>query len=147
MADMHHEPDSRPNGISEVSLPAIVVAKSYRGEQLTDGTFSVAIELSTFLRDRKEPMATTFHPLPLCLQIRNHSPTGFAWGYEGSGPAQLALALLADALEDVDQALRHYQDFKRAYVAAWPHSWTISANAIRDFVAGRERAARDSFAE
>jgi len=23
--------------------------------------------------------------------VYNHSPTGFSWGYEGSGPAQLAL--------------------------------------------------------
>lgn len=28
------------------------------------------------------------------LAVRNHSPTGFAWGYGGSGPAQLALAVL-----------------------------------------------------
>ena len=28
--------------------------------------------------------------------VRNHSPTGFAWGYGGSGPAQLALAILID---------------------------------------------------
>ena len=34
--------------------------------------------------------------LPLCLNIRNHSPTGFAWGYGGSGPAQLSLAILVD---------------------------------------------------
>lgn len=26
-------------------------------------------------------------------RYRNHSPDGFAWGYGGSGPAQLALAL------------------------------------------------------
>ena len=26
-------------------------------------------------------------------KYRNHSPDGFAWGYGGSGPAQLALAL------------------------------------------------------
>jgi Family of unknown function (DUF6166) len=38
------------------------------------------------------------YPLPLHLEIRNHSPTGFGWGYRGSGPAQLALALLADHL-------------------------------------------------
>ena len=25
------------------------------------------------------------------LTVRNHSPTGPAWGYGGSGPAQLAL--------------------------------------------------------
>ena len=30
--------------------------------------------------------------------IRNHSPSGFNWGYGGSGPAQLALAILADFL-------------------------------------------------
>jgi len=26
--------------------------------------------------------------------FRNNSPTGFAWGYNGSGPTQLALAIL-----------------------------------------------------
>jgi len=35
-------------------------------------------------------------PLPLRLDIVNHSPTGFAWGYSGSGAAQLAVAILAD---------------------------------------------------
>jgi hypothetical protein len=29
-----------------------------------------------------------------------HSPDGFAWGYHGSGPAELARCLLIDALED-----------------------------------------------
>ena len=28
------------------------------------------------------------------LAVRSHSPTGPAWGYGGSGPAQLALAIL-----------------------------------------------------
>lgn len=31
-------------------------------------------------------------PLPLRTDLCNHSPTGFCWGYHGSGPAQLALA-------------------------------------------------------
>jgi len=35
-------------------------------------------------------------PLPPQLRLRNHSPTGFSWGYGGSGPAQLALAILVD---------------------------------------------------
>jgi hypothetical protein len=30
--------------------------------------------------------------------IEKHSPDGFAWGYEGSGPADLARSLLIDAL-------------------------------------------------
>ena len=37
--------------------------------------------------------------------LRNHSPTGYAWGYSGSGPAQLALAILCDALGDDESTL------------------------------------------
>jgi hypothetical protein len=51
-------------------------------------------------------------------RLRNHSPTGFAWGYEGSGPAQLALAILLEAGATDEQALAHYQDFKREQIAA-----------------------------
>ncbi|GAF79707.1 unnamed protein product, partial [marine sediment metagenome] len=38
--------------------------------------------------------------LPPRLDLRNHSPMGFECGYLGSGPAQLALALLADVFDD-----------------------------------------------
>src|SRR5205823_6333568 len=34
------------------------------------------------------------YPLLPRFDLRNHSPTGFEWGYAGSGPAQLSLALL-----------------------------------------------------
>ena len=51
------------------------------------------------------------------LNWRNHSPTGFNWGYGGSGSAQLALAILADFTGDKDFTLRHYQDFKRDFLA------------------------------
>ncbi len=44
--------------------------------------------------------------------LRNHSPDGFNWGYGGSGPAQLALALAADALGDDERAQRVYQPLK-----------------------------------
>jgi hypothetical protein len=33
-------------------------------------------------------------PLDLRLDLVSKSPTGFAWGYSGSEPAQLALAFL-----------------------------------------------------
>jgi hypothetical protein len=56
-------------------------------------------------------------PLPLRLDLFNHSPTGFSWGYGGSGPAQLALALLADALGDDGLAVRLHQAFKFRVVA------------------------------
>ena len=32
--------------------------------------------------------------------LYNHSPTGFNWGYGGSGPSQLALARLREAIKD-----------------------------------------------
>jgi hypothetical protein len=37
-----------------------------------------------------------YYPLQTHQDIRNHSPDGFNWGYGGSGPSQLALAILAD---------------------------------------------------
>lgn len=66
------------------------------------------------------------------LDLRNHSPTGFSWGYGGSGPAQLALAILADYLDDDEQALRLYQDFKWKVIAGLPQGedWTLSSDAI-----------------
>jgi len=71
-------------------------------------------------------------PLQLRLDLFNHSPTGFAWGYGGSGPAQLAPALLADALGDDDLAVRLHQDFKFKVVACWPEGerWWVTADQI-----------------
>jgi len=39
---------------------------------------------------------TELDPRP-SLQLRKHSPDGFEWSYGGSGPAQLALAILLHA--------------------------------------------------
>jgi len=52
-------------------------------------------------------------------KLYNHSPDGFAWGYGGSGPAQLALALLFDVLGVSEEALKYYQAFKREVVSHW----------------------------
>lgn len=71
-------------------------------------------------------------PLNARLDLRNHSPTGFEWGYGGSGPAQLALALLADHLSDDKEAVRLHQEFKRSIVAGLPfRMWTLTSLEIR----------------
>lgn len=58
--------------------------------------------------------------LEASLRVVNHSPTGFCWGYGGSGPAQLALAILMDHLGDVERAKSLYQDFKFKVIARLP---------------------------
>ena len=56
-------------------------------------------------------------PLNPRHDLCNHSPDGFEWGYGGSGPAQLALALLADHLGNEPMALANYQAFKSEVIA------------------------------
>ena len=51
------------------------------------------------------------------LELANHSPSGFEWGYAGSGPAQLALALLLDYTDDEEVALAEYMSFKTEVVS------------------------------
>ncbi len=60
------------------------------------------------------------------LKLFNHSPTGFNWGYGGSGPAQLALAILLDYTNDSDKAIMFYQRFKTFVVAGWGDNWSIT---------------------
>lgn len=46
----------------------------------------------------------------------HHSPSGFNWGYGGSGPADLALNILL-RFTDKETAWRHHQDFKWEFIA------------------------------
>ena len=63
--------------------------------------------------------------------LYNHSPDGFGWGYGGSGPAQLALAILADHLCDDNEALALYQSFKWSVVVKLPkRGWKMSSRDI-----------------
>lgn len=58
-------------------------------------------------------------------KLYNHSPDGFAWGYGGSGPAQLALALLLQ-FTDKKFAIDNYQDFKAEVLANKPADYTLT---------------------
>jgi hypothetical protein len=49
--------------------------------------------------------------------IAHHSPTGFEYGYAGSGPADLARCLLGDYLGDDAVHPAIYQAFKRDVIA------------------------------
>jgi hypothetical protein len=60
--------------------------------------------------------------------VWNHSPDGFSWGYAGSGPAQLALAILLK-FTDRETAIRLHQRFKQQIIAPLPQaSFRIEIN-------------------
>jgi hypothetical protein len=56
----------------------------------------------------------------LSRRVINHSPAGFGWGYGGSGPAQLALAILLEAGLGKDEASAFHQAFKWEFIAPLP---------------------------
>lgn len=73
----------------------------------------------------------TYQDIDPRLDLANHSPTGFSWGYEGNCPAQSALAILADYYDD-EFALKYYQEFKRAYISRYNQTkmFELSGNTI-----------------
>lgn len=64
--------------------------------------------------------------------IANHSPDGYAWGYGGSAPSQLALAILVDVIGR-ERAVPFYQRFKFAKIATLPQDeeWTMTAREVQ----------------
>jgi len=90
--------------------------KTYIGIRQEDGALSVTVNAK---------------PLNPRLDLCNHSPTGFECGYSGSGPAQLALALLAEHLNDDEQAVALHQPFKRKVVAGLsPREWRLTSKQV-----------------
>lgn len=100
--------------------------KTYVGK-FESGEYQVIIE------DSDGKGRINYRALPLRLDLVNKSPTGFSWGYGGSGPAQLSLALLADAVGD-EEALTMYQSFKSYFVAVLPAEWYTPEEEIRRVV-------------
>jgi hypothetical protein len=127
------------------ALVTIVITRQYDGAR--DGSVTVRARAATGELGPPSPLD------PRC-DLRNHSPTGFAWGYNGSGPSQLALALLCDHVRhqpaDVELLRRLYgehspadptvdelvlgaqHELKRRLVARLPQGepWTLTSNQI-----------------
>ena len=69
-------------------------------------------------------------PLSPRYDLKRLSATGFEWTYQGAGPAQLALAMLADHLGDDAQALALYEPFMARVVAELDNSWELTSADI-----------------
>jgi hypothetical protein len=74
-------------------------------------------------------------PLDPRYDLKRLSPTGFEWTYEGAGPAQLALALLADHLADDRRALALYAPFMKRVVAELDNAWELTSADIDEVLA------------
>ncbi|MES2749820.1 MAG: DUF6166 domain-containing protein [Pseudomonadota bacterium] len=69
-------------------------------------------------------------PLNPRTDVTEFSKNGFEWSYEGPEPRQLALALLADHLENVDAAKKAVDPFMRAVVANFGNEWEMTSSDI-----------------
>jgi len=108
--------------------------KIYSGQRV-DGQCLVTVTRAQSFAGGIGIAADTLDPR---FDLRNASPTGFEWGYGGSGPAQLALALVADAcagegFDADDYALRVHQQFKWRFVANLKRDepWQITDEDVR----------------
>jgi hypothetical protein len=75
-------------------------------------------------------------PLPVYLNEVNHSPDGFEWGYGGSGPAQLAYAILRGSGLSKTEAQALHQSFKTCKIAKLSTpTWSLEVSEILCWVA------------
>lgn len=111
----HHNPRLGGDGASLSDRPTI----RYEGVRTPAGVVVVRVDDADRVR-----------PLPARLDLRSHSPSGLEWGYPGSGPAQLALAILADAVGP-EAAQACYQRFKFEVVARLAQErWELTREAV-----------------
>ncbi len=74
-------------------------------------------------------------PLDPRLDLVAHASTGFEFGYGGAGPAQLGLAILADAVGD-ELALQYHALFTCSKIALLPRDdyWILTVSMVRDWM-------------
>ncbi len=101
--------------------------KTYQGDRTIDGVV-VTVD-GELLDDRQD--------------LKAFSALGFEWTFEGDSSRQLALALLADHLQDDSRALALCEDFMRSIVAYLDNTWEMRSQDISDAVTAIE-AARES---
>lgn len=122
------------------------MAKIYTGKRTKDG---VEVRIIHPQEDIEGFVSGSLPHIPF------HSPTGFEWGYGGSGPADLALAILVDFLDEhlpseswedptfsqrigKSKAWRYHQPFKWAFVAGFADKWELYDTQIEQWLKEQE---------
>jgi len=80
--------------------------------------------------------------LPQYQNLWDHSPSGFNWGYGGSGPHQLALALLYHVTGDAEVASNNAQNFKWDIISNldMDKDWQMTETKIEDWLDRNKRS-------
>lgn len=115
-------PEPSPIAVSQLRPDAAQrvprrMTKTYSGRRGLDGT--------TYVNVNGRPLDPRTH-------LRRDSATTFDWGYMGrGGPAQLALAILADHFDDDHTARRYYEHFLRSVIRGFPsENWLLTGADI-----------------
>lgn len=73
-------------------------------------------------------------PLDLRLDLKNYSPMGFEWGYNGSGARQLALAMLSKLIND-KSVLENYEEFSKKFIETiQENEWNLDDVLIIEWI-------------
>jgi len=82
-----------------------------------------------YIREVNENRSTCgIYALP---HVNRHSPDGFGWGYNGSGPSDLALSILTDLI-GLERAEARYMEFRNSVIALLPEDgFRIPEESIR----------------
>jgi len=80
-------------------------------------------------------------PLEPRFDLANFSPDGLSWGYGGSGPSQLAVAMLMEVLGDWNRVAPLWGRFCDRFVARLPRgaNWTADGGDILAIAQEMER--------
>ena len=111
-------------------------SRAYFGYRNDDGTLDVE---RIDVQGSEEPgygnLRITYGFLPPRLDLRPYSPSGY--DCVGRGAAQLALAILADLLDDDAKALKLHGKFESDVITHLPHehNWTLEATDVRKWLA------------
>ena len=101
----------------------------YRGIRSTADAMEAVVEF-------QQVEGGGWFPLAPRLDIANHSPTGLEWGYRGSGPSQLAIAILATRIEDPDEVLQLAYVFKDQVISALSRdTWVLDGEHVDEMIA------------
>ncbi len=69
-------------------------------------------------------------PLDPRFDLKRYCEAGFEWTYEGDGPRQLALALLADHFGDDAKAIEAHEKFVAEIIANLDNSWRLTSDDV-----------------